>query len=117
MLSDRAIGYYRQGSSCSRCIMQAASEKYRLETDNITYALDGFAGGLGIGAVCGIPLVCIMVLGMICTDETVLKAKRLEFIMRFNEKFHSLNCGDICGRVKDCEEVIRAGCNIIEEII
>lgn len=117
MLGERAVYYYKQGYSCSCCIMKAAEEKYGISASELYKALGGINNGLGIGSVCSVPITCIMILGMLYCDENILKQKRLEFLISFHSEFSSLNCSEIQKHISLCDEVILKGCNILEKVI
>lgn len=117
MLGERAIEFYRQGYSCSRCIMKAAESEYGISAKDTMKALAGINNGLGIGAMCSIPITCILVLGLLYTDENTIKQKRLEFLIRFKNEFKAFNCSEIQKQVCVCDTVIKAGCDILAEIV
>ncbi len=117
MLSELAIEYYRQGYSCSRCIMKAAEDEYGINAKDTLQALGGISNGLGIGAMCSVPITCVLVLGLLYTDENKIKQKRLEFLIRFKKDFKSFNCSEIQKQVDICDPVIKRGCDILAEII
>lgn len=116
MLGERAAEYYRQGFGCALCIIKAAEDEYKIEGEVIEKALTGITGGFGIDAMCGVPIVCVMIIGLMCGDEIEVKGKRLRFLMGFRDKIGGFNCGEI-KREWECEEVIRTGCEILEKNI
>ena len=116
-LGSRAVYYYKCGYSCSRCIIKAAEEKYGISAADTHRALNGINNGLGIGIICSIPIACIMVLGLMYDDESVVKRKRLELLMQFKDEFKAFNCCEIQKIIPDCEQVIKKGCDILENLI
>ena len=116
MLSDMAIAYYNQGYSCSCCIIKGAEKLYGISAKDTQRALSGINNGFGIGIMCSVPISCIMVLGLLYKDESTLKQKRLEFLLAFKKTYKSFNCSEIQSKIYSCEEVIRKGCDILENL-
>jgi hypothetical protein len=117
MLGNLAVDYYRQGYSCSRCILLAVSKRYGISTEQLYKALGGVSNGFGVGALCSVPVVCVMVLGLIYPDEVVVKQRRLSFLMEFRSRLKSLNCSELQQTHKGCEYIIKTGCDILEGLI
>jgi hypothetical protein len=119
MLGEYALKYYNEGYSCSQCIIMAACRQYgiRVNSDNICSATKGINNGFGVGAMCSVPITCVMVIGLYFNNEAVIKQKRLEFMLRFKEKFKSFNCSELQKRVYRCDEVIKSGCDILSELL
>lgn len=117
MLGNLAVDYYRQGCSCSRCILLAVSKRYGIATEQLYRALSGVSNGFGVGALCSVPVVCVMVLGLIYSDEVIIKQKRLNFLMEFKSRLGSINCSELQHTNGNCERVIKIGCDILAELI
>jgi hypothetical protein len=119
MLSDKAIRYYRNGYSCSQCIIMASCDTYSINADRskLCSAVRGISNGFGVGAMCSVPITCAIIIGMLYTNEADVKSKRLEFMLRFNKALCSFNCSSIQHSVKSCEQVIALGCDILSELL
>lgn len=118
MLSENAVKYYRNGYNCSKCIIKAAEAEYGIKVgDTPLRMLGAVNNGFGIGIMCSVPIACVAVLGALYKDETALKRKRLDFLVRFRNEFGSYNCSEIMPRISTCEKVISGGCDILADII
>lgn len=114
MLKDMALKYYRRGENCSQCVLRACNEKYGLSFSEDCFSMcGGIWGGFGVGSICSVLVACIMIIARMCPQDTA--RKRIQMIDRFNSELGGINCGKI--RKGDCEKIIRASCDILEEII
>jgi hypothetical protein len=115
MLGEKALSYYRQGYSCSACILRAGGKLYKLKIPPEIYDMcQGVNNGFGIGEMCSVIVAAVLLLGLIYKDEKLIKQKRLLFLSGMQEKFGSLNCGKL---KKNCSETIREAGNLLEKII
>jgi C_GCAxxG_C_C family probable redox protein len=116
-MKNLAIKYHKAGYNCSQCIIKAFEEKYNFNMSKQIYdASGGIYNGFGTGAVCSVFTGCVMVLGLVYTDNE-LKHKRMLLCDKFIGKFGSLNCSKLKNRCKDCICIISDGADILEEIL
>lgn len=116
-MEERVIYWCEQGENCSRAIWKAASEQYGFPyTEEIEKSCAAVNAGFGIGGFCSGLIACIMVFGMLFSEEEA-KQKRLLFLMEFREKFGSLDCGALSSDRADCVQLMGKMGKMLEECV
>ena len=101
----KALGYGRQGFSCSEAIMLAFEGHTKLEPDTAAKLASGLGGGVGLtGEVCGAVLAACLVIGIsqgtAIPKESYLRQRTYltvqEYLARFEGRFGAIVCRDLC---------------------
>lgn len=102
---EEAVGYFREGYSCSQAIMAAYGPTVGLDRESALKITSGFGGGMGrLAETCGAVTGAFMVLGLkygsLTTDREAKEAVYAlvrEFAARFKACHDSLLCRDLLG--------------------
>jgi C_GCAxxG_C_C family probable redox protein len=114
---NKARYYFENGYNCGEAIIMATNEEYNL---NIPISHGGvFAGGLGIGSLCGGILGAAVVLGEVYGRKSLYernssKLKLLSFISNFKKKYNNLSCHELKHSGKSCSEIVEDSYEILK---
>lgn len=127
-MKEKAVGYYKQGYSCSESIINAAIDNGLCDKSLLAVST-AFSGGMSSGCLCGAVAGAQMVLGANFgkqnskNNEEIARAKAKEFIEEFKKnrkatcckvlsaglEFHSTerkqNCANL---VAECSEILES---------
>ena len=128
-MKKKAVGYYKQGHSCSESVVQAAIDK-GLCDKNLLSVATAFSGGMSSGCLCGAVAGAQMVIGANFgkqnsnqNDETA-RAKAKEFIDEFKKKRRATCCKVLSSgfefsspeRKENCASLVEECAKILEDI-
>jgi len=138
----RAVEIFNQGYNCAQSVVIAHADMLGLHKDEAAALAAGFGAGMGkVQTVCGAVSGAVIVIGKsVYRDRERDHTKELiydkvnEFIVKFRERFDSLECMDLTGIdisteegmekaeregiFRDrCENYVSESCRILEEIL
>ncbi|WP_458408305.1 C-GCAxxG-C-C family (seleno)protein [Anaerotignum sp.] len=117
MLKEKVRAHCEAGENCSRIILQAVAEEYEISlSEDILMVCSGINGGFGIGGMCSGVVAAVMALGLLFEEEE-MKGKRIQFLVRAQEKFGGLDCGRLSALGTDCTGVLIDIAEILQEVI
>lgn len=116
-MKEKVLLYCKGGENCAVAILKAAAEKYNFPlSSEMEKGCSALNAGFGIGGFCCALVACIMIFGILFSEEEA-KKKRLIFLMEFQERFGSLNCGILSAKRTDCVELMGEIGQILEDTI
>lgn len=128
MLKDKAIEYFKNGYSCSECIVQACIDAGICDAYLLPCATT-FSGGMSSGCACGSITGSQLVLGYLYGrnnkfgNEISARQKAAEFVEEF-KKLNKVTCCRILSsefsgmdRKMHCSKFVADACDILEQLI
>ena len=104
--AESAIGYFKEGYSCSQSVLLAFCEEYGLDKETAVKLSSSFGAGMGrlrevCGAVSGMFMVAGLAYGYTDPKDHTGKSEhyeRIQYLAReFEEKNHSIICRELLG--------------------
>mgnify|MGYP003592100001 CR=1 FL=1 len=104
--AESAIGYFKEGYSCSQSVLLAFCEEYGLDKETAVKLSSSFGAGMGrlrevCGAVSGMFMVAGLAYGYTDPKDHIGKSEhyeRIQYLAReFEEKNHSIICRELLG--------------------
>lgn len=125
-----ATDYYKSGFSCSESIVKEAID-LGLCDESLLPVATSFSGGLGSGCLCGAISGAQIIIGLVFGknnkfgNEPSARAKAMEFIKRFKEKYPATCCRVISKgyefqspeRKQNCMEVVKYCSELMKEVV
>ena len=105
-----AYKYYKEGASCSGCLLKAFENYYKIPLNKQCYYMTaGINNGFGIGSTCSVLMASVMMFGILFEKETV-KRLRMKLFSEFLDIYKDLGCYEIKKERKhtgNCAEVVK----------
>lgn len=128
-MKDKAVGYYKQGYSCSESVVQAAIDAGLCDKSLLSVATS-FSGGMSSGCLCGAVAGAQLVIGSNFgkqnshQNEETARAKAKEFIEEFKAKRKATCCRVLTSglefgspeRKENCASLVQECAEILEDI-
>lgn len=129
-MKEKAVGYYKQGYSCSESILKALIDE-GLADENLFACATSFSGGMSSGCLCGAVAASQMGIGFNYGKSNAMKnpEKAKELAKAFVDKFKENHRGTCCKvlsagfefsspeRKDNCTKIVGDCADILKEII
>jgi len=129
-MKEKAVGYYKQGYSCSESVIQAAIDE-GLCDKNLLSVATAFSGGMSSGCLCGAVAGAQIIIGANFgkqnsrQNEEIARTKSKEFIDEFKKNRKATCCKVLTAglefgspeRKQNCAKLVEECAEILEKMV